>query len=152
MQAWHGILVEKIHEIQENNRGNTGDLFSKIKATLWGIWMVNIRKKFFKMQLDVDVSPPANIMNFCQTLTHMTFDPDLSDLWPWPMWLPNITCNMSILYDCKVRPENPFFYLVTLTFDLWPWSVRSTLGSSTSMPWPNFTTLGTVLLKIWINF
>ena len=32
-----------------------------------------------KMQLDVDVSPPANIMTFWLTLTNVTFDPDLCD-------------------------------------------------------------------------
>ncbi len=38
-------------------------------------------RKLRKMQLDVDLSPPANIM----TLTHVIFDPD-----PWPWTLPVI--------------------------------------------------------------
>ncbi len=33
-----------------------------------------------KMQLDVDVSPPANIMAFRPGLTHLTFDLDPRDL------------------------------------------------------------------------
>ncbi len=33
-----------------------------------------------KMQLDVGVSPPANIMTFRPGLTYLTFDLDLSDL------------------------------------------------------------------------
>ena len=32
------------------------------------------------MQLDVDVSPPANIMTFRVGLTHVTFDPEPYDL------------------------------------------------------------------------
>ncbi len=40
-----------------------------------------------KMQLDVDVSPSAIIMTFRSGLTHLTFDLDPSDLWPWPMTL-----------------------------------------------------------------
>ncbi len=32
------------------------------------------------MQLDVDVSPPANIMTFGPGLTHLTFDLDPRDL------------------------------------------------------------------------
>ena len=39
---------------------------------------------------------------------------------------------------------------MTLNFDLWPWPSRSTLGSSTSMPRPNFVTLGEILFEIWI--
>ena len=35
-----------------------------------------------KMQLDVDVSPPANIMTLGLGLTHVTFDFDQHDLWP----------------------------------------------------------------------
>ncbi len=32
------------------------------------------------MQLDVEVSPSANIMTFWLALTHVTFDPDPCDL------------------------------------------------------------------------
>ncbi len=39
------------------------------------------------MQLDVGVSPPANIMAFRPGLTHLTFDLDPHDLWPWLMTL-----------------------------------------------------------------
>ncbi len=35
---------------------------------------------FLKMQLDVGVSPPANIMAFRPGLTHLTFDLDPRDL------------------------------------------------------------------------
>ncbi len=35
-----------------------------------------------KMQLDVNKSPPANIMTFRLGLTHVTFDLDPCDLWP----------------------------------------------------------------------
>ncbi len=34
-----------------------------------------------KMQLDVGVSPPANIMTFRPGLTYLTFDLDPRDLW-----------------------------------------------------------------------
>ena len=34
------------------------------------------------MQLDVNMSPPANIITFRLTLTHVTFDLDLHDLYP----------------------------------------------------------------------
>ncbi len=36
--------------------------------------------KHIKMQLDVDVSPPANLLIFWLTLTPVTFDLDPSDL------------------------------------------------------------------------
>ena len=39
-----------------------------------------------KMQLDVDVSPPANIMTLRLCFTHVTFDLDPHDLWSWPLW------------------------------------------------------------------
>ncbi len=32
------------------------------------------------MQLDIEVSPPANIASLSLTLIHVTFDPDPSDL------------------------------------------------------------------------
>ena len=38
--------------------------------------------QFSKMQLDVDRSPPANIMTLRLTLTHMTFDLDLMNYCP----------------------------------------------------------------------
>ncbi len=41
--------------------------------------------KYKKMQLDVEVSPPANITSGSLTLTHVTFDLDRSDLWLWPI-------------------------------------------------------------------
>ncbi len=63
-----------------------------------------------KMQLDVGVSQPANIMTFRPglsylSLTHMTFDPDPSPL--------NITCK-TVKWDLK----SCSFDLMTLTFDL----------------------------------
>ncbi len=39
------------------------------------------------MQLDVDVSPPANIMTFKPGLTYLTYDLDPRDLLPWPLTL-----------------------------------------------------------------
>ena len=39
-------------------------------------------RKHNKMQLDVGVSPPANIMTFRPGLTYMTFDLDPLDLSP----------------------------------------------------------------------
>ncbi len=36
-------------------------------------------EKYSKMQLDVDVSTPANIITYRLTLTDMTFDPDSCD-------------------------------------------------------------------------
>ncbi len=38
-----------------------------------------------KVQLDVGVSPLANIMTFRPGLIYLTFDLDPRDLWPWPM-------------------------------------------------------------------
>ena len=38
------------------------------------------RRSSEKMQLDVDVSPPANIMTLRLGLTHVTFDLDPHDL------------------------------------------------------------------------
>ncbi len=52
-------------------------------------------------QLDVDMSPPANITKFCLALANLTFDLNPSDL-------------SSVL-----SPEITFFTLVTLTFDLY---------------------------------
>ena len=49
-----------------------------------------------------------------------------------------------------LRPEVTVSDLVTLTFDWWPWPSRSTLGSSTSIFWPNFMALGPVVFEIWI--
>ncbi len=43
--------------------------------------------KVTKMQLDVGVSPPANIMTFRPGLTHFTFDLDPCDLSHSPMTL-----------------------------------------------------------------
>ncbi len=51
------------------------------------------------MMFDVDMSPPANIMTFRPGLTHLTFDLDPRDLWPWPMTL-NITYR-TVKWDLK---------------------------------------------------
>ncbi len=53
-------------------------------------------------------------------LTNVTFDLDPSD--PWPQRIP-VSCS------------NGTWNNVFLTFDLWPWTSRSTLRSSTSMCW-----------------
>ena len=42
-------------------------------------------QQYLKMQLDVEVSPPANRKSLRLTLAHVTFDFDLSDLLPRPM-------------------------------------------------------------------
>ncbi len=44
------------------------------------VFQVLKEKKGEKMQLDVDVSPPANIMTFKPGLTYLTFDLDPCDL------------------------------------------------------------------------
>ncbi len=59
-------------------------------------------------QLDIDVSPPANIMSFRLTLTHMTFDLDPNNLGPWSIWplakLYDPRCN--IFRDMNYCPVN----------------------------------------------
>ncbi len=49
-------------------------------STVARLQNVGILPNFQKMQLDVDVSPPANIMTFRPGLTHLTFDLDPRDL------------------------------------------------------------------------
>ncbi len=46
-------------------------------------------------------------------------------------------------------PDNTF-YLVPLTFDLWPWPSKSNQISYRYIDKPNFITLGTILTEIWI--
>ncbi len=46
-----------------------------------------IEDRVIDMQLDVGVSPPANLMAFRPGSTHLTFDLDPCDLWPWLMTL-----------------------------------------------------------------
>ncbi len=60
-----------------------------------------------KMQLDFDMSPPANIMTYRLTLTHGSFDIDPCD--PWPPTSPVSLSN---------EVWNYVFNLVTLTFEL----------------------------------
>ena len=47
MQAWHGILVRKIQELQEIRRKNTGHFSKKIQETYKEILMINTRRKNF---------------------------------------------------------------------------------------------------------
>ena len=91
-----------------------------------------------KMQLDVDRSPPANIMThvsiyldpvdpwpltlplsqvtFSLTLTLVTFDLDPCDLWPWPRW-PSI-----LLVSLSNEASNDVFWSSDL--DLWPMTLK----------------------------
>ena len=116
-----------------------------------------------KMQLDVDVSPSANIMTFKPGLAQLTFDLDQRDLWPWPMTLNTTPWNYCVVltlvtpdYDYKtnMRPEIVPFDLVTLTFDLRRCPLRSWLGSSMCMLWHQcacfFIVLSATLCEIWI--
>ncbi len=66
------------------------------------------------MQLDVEVSPPANILSICLSLTKVTFDLDPCDpdLDPCDLDLHLITCKTTM------RPKITISDLVTLTFDL----------------------------------
>ncbi len=50
-----------------------------IKGQPFKIWGRTQRKLREKMQLDVGVSPPANIMTFRPGLTHLTIDLDPRD-------------------------------------------------------------------------
>ncbi len=105
--------------------------------------------KNIKMQLDVEVSPPANILSICLTLTKVTFDLNPSDLWPWPKWPDLDPCDLDLHFitcNTTMRPKITISDLVTLTYDL----QRSTFGSSLVMPWPNFMALGAILFAIWI--
>ncbi len=43
-------------------------------TTLTNTFLFPVSRALCKMQLDIDMSPPANIMTFRLTLTHMTFD------------------------------------------------------------------------------
>ncbi len=110
---------------------------------IWEPWSSNK-----KMQLDVEVGPPANIITFRLGLTLLTFDLDpwsltlkttcktakcdlKSHFWLWP-WLSTLT---HVTFDLDPRDpwpqklpvrwsnetwNNVFFDLVTLTFDLDP--------------------------------
>ena len=54
-------------------------ILTKIQTPI--LWDDITWEKYIVMkQLDVDVSPPANIMSFRLTLTHMTIDLDPRDL------------------------------------------------------------------------
>ena len=58
----------------------------EVKVVTLIIWLwrpINTRK----MQLDVGVSPLANIMTLRPGLIHLTFDLDPRDLWPWSLKL-----------------------------------------------------------------
>ena len=104
--------------------------------TVWP-WMVTINRSngghtklkkkniWKKMQLDVDVSPPANIMTLRLGLTHVTSDLDPCDLWPWPIW----PFTSMVKWDLKSH-----FWPVDL--DLWPWPSRSTFDLSQHDLWP----------------
>ncbi len=67
-----------------------------------------------KMQLDVGVSPPANILSICLTLT--------KDLWPWPKWPLTLTSlPVRLQWDLKSQFLTWWPWSLTLTFnvDLW---------------------------------
>ncbi len=49
------------------------------------------------MQLDVNVSPPANIMTFRHGLTHVTFDLHPCNLWPNFMILGTVVLEIWII-------------------------------------------------------
>ena len=87
-------------------------------------WNSYVVRKPKKMQLDIDMSPPANIMTLRLGLTHLTFDLDPRDLWRWPMTL-NITC--------KVKWDHKSHFW---TSDLWPWPSRSTFDLDPCNLWP----------------
>ncbi len=105
------------------------------------------KKTLKKMQLDVDVSPSANILSICLTLTKVTFDLDPSDLWPWPKWPLTLTHVTLTFISLPVKLQ---WDLKSLFLTWWPWPSRSTFGSSLAMPWPNFMALGAILFAIWI--
>ncbi len=84
---------------------------------------------FKKMQLDVDVSPPANILSICLTLTQVTFDLNPSDLWPWTKWPLTLTHVTLTLIPSPVRLHGdlnsrfltwcPWPLTLTFNIDLW---------------------------------
>ena len=83
-----------------------------------------------KMQLDVDMSPPAIILTFRLGLTQMTFDPDPCELWP-----------RTLCVSRSNESWNHTFNLVKLTFDLdlqgWPLTLtQMTFDLDPSDPWP----------------
>ncbi len=62
----------------------------------------------------------------CLTLTYLTltcltltFVLDSCDLWPWPLW--PLTSRPKVKHTMLSPSKSSFFfYIVTLTFDLWP--------------------------------
>ncbi len=71
------------------------------------------------MQLDIDVSPPANIMGLRLTLTHVTFDLDPSDLWPRLMILDQDQISSKTTKSGKNEsfwPDDLDLWSMTLTF------------------------------------
>ena len=81
-----------------------------------------------KMQLDIDLSPPAKIMIFMVGFAQVTFDPDPYDLWPWPMWL--LTSKLRVSQSNKTW--NHIFDLVA-----WPLTLTHvTFDLDPFIPWP----------------
>ena len=54
-----------------------------IKGVPYTTYLVYHKTMRIMKQLDVVVSPPAFVWNSYLTLTHVTFDLDPCDLWPW---------------------------------------------------------------------
>ena len=50
------------------------------KLPLVAVLFISINNNVVKMQLDIDISPPANDITFRLGLTHVTFDLDPRDL------------------------------------------------------------------------
>ena len=73
-------------------------------------------------QLEVVVSPPAFVWDPYLTLTHVTFDLDICELWPLGH-ISNVLCkilnNTFLHVDLDLWPKTLTFYREPC--DLWPW-------------------------------
>ena len=101
----------------------------------------NFEFKKCKVVLDVDVSPPANIMTFRPGVTHLAFDHDKCDIWPWLM-----TLDLEHhLWDGQMRSEITF-----LTWWPWPWPSRSTfdLDPCDFWTWPMWPLTSKITCKV----
>ena len=73
-----------------------------------------------KMQLDIGVSPPANIITFKPGLTHLTFDLDPLDLWPRPMNL-----NMNYFLTAMISFSMNYSLAILVKSVLVKWQTES---------------------------
>ena len=100
---------------------NIHAMFShSIKPWISCYWHQNAIVKKKKMQLDIEVSPPANKITLALTFTHMTFGLDLCNLWLMKHFT-LATLPVTLKWVHKAR--NKVFWSGDL--DLWPMTLNS---------------------------